>query len=155
MKKTLLMLSALSVIASAHYETYKMKTKNIGPVVSSEVVFFGDPDDFADNMEEITKAMASKAGTEVMNGLSAGAKNLASAIGGDMLSGGLTGLGIGIVIGALDGPIMKLHADQKWLHITKITDAKGNIAYEKRFIVCDKNPSLNKEEAAKIIQGVK
>lgn len=139
-------------MSSADYEIYTMMTKKIGTPVSKEELFFGELGDFAEKMEEISRSIAVHGANGALSGLSAGSESLAKGMMADGLKSGLTGFGIGIVIGALDGPIMELHADQKIMQVLRVVDGKGNVAYEKRFIVCDKHPSLSLEEARKIIE---
>ncbi|MCB5272412.1 MAG: hypothetical protein LHW56_11305 [Candidatus Cloacimonetes bacterium] len=152
MKRIFLTLWVLTLMSSADYEIYTMMTKKIGIPVTKEELFFGELGDFSEKMEEIGKSITAHGAEGALIGLSAGSESLAKGIMEDGMKSGLAGLGIGIVIGALDAPIMELYADQKIMQVLRVVDSKGNVAYEKRFIVCDKHPSLSLEEARKIIE---
>lgn len=124
MKKLLLTLTALTVMANADYEVFKSQTQNIGSVVKTEEVFFGEYTNFAKQL--------SQAGDNALKG---------ALIGG--ITGGLTSGGINMVVGFLDPFVMSLHADQKYLKVDKFTDSNGKVAFKKVMLIGDKNPSYS------------
>lgn len=133
MKKLFLTLTALSIMANADYEIFKSQTQSIGSAVKTEEVFFGSYSDFSNKL---------KTGTDqaLTNGL----------IGG--ITGGLTSGGINAVVGFLDPFVMDLHADQKYLKVVKLTDAKGKVAFKKVLFVGDKNPSYSDAQIRQLMK---
>ncbi len=124
MKKILLTLAALTIMASAQFETFKSQTQRIGSPIKTEEVFFGKYTDFSAK-------------------LSKGAKDgLSNALIGGIV-GGISMGGVYGVIGLLDPFVMDLHADQKYLKVVKLTDSKGKVAFKKVLFVGDKNPSYS------------
>ena len=133
MKKIILTLVVLTIVSNANYEIFKSQTQSIGTPIKIEELFFGPYTDFAHMLVKGTnKALT--------NGLISG------------ITGGLTSGGINAVIGFLDPFIMSLYADQKYLRILKLTDAKGNVAFKKVLFVRDKHPSYSDEKIHQLIK---
>ena len=133
MKKIILVFAVLTILANADYEIFKSQTQSIGTPVKIEEVFFGPYTDF-------THKLAKGADKALTNGLISG------------ITGGLTSGGINAVIGFLDPFVMSLYADQKYLKILKMTDAKGNVAFKKVLFVGDKHPSYSDTKIRHLIK---
>jgi len=127
MKKSILSLIALTLMANADYELFESQTKEIGEVVKTEEVYFGSYKGFGDKLAEGTKTGLQKAlFAGITNGIDAG--------------------GINLIIGFLDPFVMSLYADQNYLKVMKITDKDGDIAFKKTMLIGDKHPSYSDEE---------
>jgi len=136
MKKTLLTLMSLTIMANADYELFQTQTQEIGTAVKTEEIFFGEYTDFSKKLKEGAKGGLTKA---LFEGIS---NNLESA-------------GIGLFIGLLDPFVMSLHADQNYLKVLKLTDKDGKIAFIKTMLIGDKNPSYSDEEIRNLMKKEK
>jgi len=120
MRKTLLLLTLLTLSAFAEHTMFTNQsganlTQDINETNNTQV-FFGDYDDFGKNLLEGTSGSLSQA-----------------LIGG--ITNGVSGAGLGAIIGLLDPFVMKLHKDQKYLLVTKMIDSDGNIGFMKTMFI--------------------
>ncbi|MCK9372461.1 MAG: hypothetical protein M0P91_04630 [Sulfuricurvum sp.] len=153
MKKLLLTLSLLFMSAHADYEIIKSKSKSFSDenVTSMEIMYFGSLENYSKSVVEIQKNIAEKGTEGFLNGLSSGAESLAKGFTKAGVQSMGAGLGIGIVIGALDPFIMGFYADQTFVQVEKITLKDGSIAYSNRLFVGNKHPSYSDEEIKNLI----
>ncbi len=120
-------------------------------VQQKEVIFFGEYEEYTKSFEEIQKNMAAYGVVGIANGLSNQSANLAKGLIGEGLNAGATGLGIGLLVGALDPYIMSLYADQYYIKVYKITLKNGKTVFMNKFLVGDKNPKLSDKEVDNIL----
>ena len=120
MKKTLILLMLLTLSAFAEHTMF---TSQSGANLSEDInetnntqVYFGKYDNFGKTLREGTKSSLSQA-----------------LIGG--IANGVSGAGLGAIIGLLDPFIMNLQKDQKFLLVTKMVDSEGNVGFMKTLFI--------------------
>jgi hypothetical protein len=128
----------------ADYELFVTYTKPLSSinVIKQEVLFTGEYSDYTKLVGEINSKYAMSATGGAIAGLSSQASTMASNIGG-----AAAGLGIGIAAGLLEPVIWSALADQQFIRVVKLEDAKGNFTLKRTLLVCNKNPSLSVAQA--------
>jgi len=158
MKKLLVSIGLTTLLSSAVFGDYKVFVNKSEPfiesqVVQKEVIFFGELEDYRKSLEEIQKNIAAHGITGAASGLSNQSANLAKGLIGEGLKGAGTGLGIGLLIGALDPFVMSLYSDQYYVQVYKVKLKNGKTVFMNKFLVGDKNPKLSEEEVKNILGG--
>jgi hypothetical protein len=158
MKKILVSIGLAALLSNAAFADYKVFTNKSEPFVDSqinkkEVIFFGELEDYRKSLEEIQKNIAAHGVVAAANGLSGQSANLAKGLLGEGLKAGATGLGIGILIGALDPFVMSIYADQYYVQVYKVELKNGKTVYMNKFLVGDKHPKLSEKEVKSILGG--
>jgi len=134
MKKTLLTLSILATLANADYELFQSQTQEIGTVVKTKEVYFGEYTGFSKKLQE---------------GANSGFAQ--SLLGG--ITKGISGAGIGLVMGFIHPFAMSLQMDTKYLRVVRIEDKNGKVAFKKTmFIGANKSKKYTDEEILDIIK---
>jgi len=146
-----LLLSVNVLMADYKVFTNKSEPYSDLQVQKKEVIFFGEFKDYTKSLEKIQKNIAAYGVVGVANGLSNQSASLARGLLGEGLSAGATGLGIGLLVGALDPFIMNAYADQYYIKVYKVTLKNGKTAFMNKFLVGDKNPKLSDTEANSIL----
>lgn len=124
----------LTLVANADYEIFKSQTKDLRNIVKTEEVYFGEYNGFAKKIKEGSKGA-------FYQGLFGGIKN------------GLSGGGVGLIIGFLDPFVLGSKMDQKYLKVERVEDAKGNVAFKKiMFIGAKGGKEYSEEEIKKIMK---
>jgi len=149
MKKILIAITALTVIASAQYEIFVTKTGNAGGGKTS-IIYFGEYKDFVQDAAEIKKYVAANGVQGALTGLSSANQALAQGLLTNSAGAGLTGAGIGIVIGILDPYVMDLWADTTYYMIKRTVNGK-KVSYKKILLVSDTDMSA--EQAKQIMNS--
>ena len=130
--KKLLLLITLTLMANADYEIFKSQTKSLTNITKIKEVYFGDYNGFAKTLKEGSKGA-------LYHGLFGGIKN------------GLSGGGIGLIIGFLDPFVLGSKMDQKYLKVERIEDANGNVAFKKIMFIGAKGGKEYSEDEIKRI----
>jgi len=146
MKKILIAITALTVMASAQYEIFVTKTGNVGGKAS--VIYFGEYKDFAKNAAEVKKYVAANGIQGALTGLTGANQALAQGLLTNAGSAGLSGAGVGVLVGILDPYVMDLWADTTYYKITRRVSGK-KVSYTKVLLVSDK--SMSADEAKQIL----
>ncbi len=149
MKKIVLALIALSVIASAQYEVFVTKTGNASGGKTS-LVYFGEYKNFVQDAAAIKKYVAANGIQGALNGLTGANQALAQGLLTNSASAGLTGAGIGIVIGILDPYVMDLWADTTY-YMIKRTESGSKVSFKKILLVSD--TGMSAEQAKQIMNS--
>jgi hypothetical protein len=154
MKKVILtlLLAGSSLLADYKVFTNKSEPYSNLQIQKEEVIFFGEFEDYTKSLEEIQKNIAAYGVVGVANGLSNQSASLARGLLGEGLSAGATGLGIGLLVGALDPFVMSAYADQYYIKVYKVTLKNSKTAFVNKFLVGDKNPKLSSAEADSILE---
>ena len=158
MKKFLLSSILAAVFSQSVFADYEIFTNQSEPFKSSQIakkeaVYFGELQDYRKSLEEIQKSMALHGVNGALEGLSNQSTNLAKGLIGEGLKGAGTGLGIGLLIGALDPFVMSFYADQQFIKVYKVQLKDGRTVFMNKFFVGDKHPSYSKEEIKSILGG--
>ena len=158
MKKLLVSIGLTTLLSSAVFADYKVFVNKSEPfsesqVQKKEVIFFGELEDYRKSLEEIQKNMAARGAVGAAEGLSNQSANLAKGLVGEGLKGAGTGLGIGLLIGALDPFIMSIYSDQYYVQVYKVELNNGKTVFMNKFLVGDKNPKLSEKEVKNILGG--
>jgi hypothetical protein len=147
-----LLLSINMLMADYKVFTNKSEPYSDLQIQKEEVIFFGEFEDYTKSLEEIQKNIAAYGVVGVANGLSNQSASLARGLLGEGLSAGATGLGIGLLVGALDPFVMSAYADQYYIKVYKVTLKNSKTAFVNKFLVDDKNPKLSSAEADSILE---
>jgi len=154
MKKILMagMLLAGSSALYADCESFTSYTKPLNSinVVKKTVLFSGDYTGYTKQVGEINSKYAMSAAGGALAGVSSQAATMAGNLGG-----AAAGLGIGIAAGLLEPAIWSMLADQQFIRVEKLEDAKGNFTLKRTLLVCNKNPSISVAEANEKMKKVK
>ena len=158
MRKLLVSIGLSVLLSSSVFAEYKVFVNKSEPfvesqVVQKEVIFFGELEDYRKSLEEIQKNMATRGVLGITEGLSNQSANLAKGLIGEGLKGAGTGLGIGVLIGALDPFVMSIYSDQYYVQVYKVELKNGKTVFMNKFLVGDKNPKLSEEEVKNILGG--
>ena len=158
MKKLLVSISLSALLSSSVFADYKVFVNKSEPFSESqiqkkEVIFFGELENYRKSLEEIQKNMATRGVLGITEGLSNQSANLAKGLIGEGLKGAGTGLGIGLLIGALDPFVMSIYADQYFVQVYKVKLKNGKTVFMNKFLVGDKNPKLSEKEVKSILGG--
>jgi len=158
MKQWFLTAASVLLLSQSVWADYEIFTGKSEPfrhrqVSKKEVIFFGELESYRKSLEEIQNAMKAHGTMGVINGLSNQSANLAKGLVGEGMKAGVTGLGIGLLYGALDPYIMSFYADQQYVQVYKITLKNGKTVYMNRFFIGDKHPSLTELEIKSILGG--
>ena len=132
MKRILFTLSIFVTLVSADYTIFKSQTKEIGKIVKTDKVFFGEYSSFSKKLSEGTDDGLKRA-----------------LVGG--ITGGLSTAGLGLVIGIANNFIMSSKMDKKYLQVLKVEDEKGNIAFIKTLFIGSNDSDYTDEDVLKII----
>jgi hypothetical protein len=152
--RTILIILLLSInVLMADYKIFTNKSEPYSDlqVQQKEIIFFGEYEEYTKSLEEIQKNIAAYGVVGIANGLSNQSANLAKGLIGEGLNAGATGLGIGLLVGALDPYIMSLYADQYYIKVYKITLKNGKTVFMNKFLVGDKNPKLSNKKVDNIL----
>ncbi len=141
MKKIIIAIMALTVLASAQYETFVTKIGNARGKTS--LVYFGEYKNFVKDAASVKKYVAANGIQGALTGLSGANQALAKGLLTNSASAGLTGAGIGIVIGILDPYVMDLWADKTYFMIKRYVKGK-KVSYKKILLVSDTDMSASK-----------
>jgi len=160
MKKFLLSAILAAVFSQSVLADYEIFTNQSEPfssaqIVKKEAVYFGELQDYRKSLEEIQKSMALHGVNGALEGLSNQSANLAKGLIGEGLKGAGAGLGIGLLIGALDPFVMSFYADQQFVKVYKVQLKDGRTVFMNKFFVGDKHPEYSKEEIQTILGGTK
>jgi hypothetical protein len=148
MKKIILVIMALTALVSAQYETFVTKTgDNIGSGKTT-LVYFGEYKDFVQDAAEVKKYVAANGIQGALTGLTGANQALAQGLLTNGASAGLTGAGIGMVIGFLDPYVMDLWADTTYFMIKRI-EKGSKVSFKKVLLVSDTDMSA--DEAKQIM----
>ena len=120
-------------------------------VTERREIFFGEPADYRAKAAQIARSAALHGAMGLIEGTAAGAEAFAKGLVSEGLKGAGAGLGIGLVIGALDPFVMSLYADQHYLRVDEVRLDDGTLAWEARFFIGDKHPAYAPEEIRQII----
>lgn len=154
MKKLLMagMLLAGSTALYAECESFTSYTKPLSSIkaVKKTVLFSGDYSDYTKQVGEINSKYAMSAAGGALTGLSSQATTMVGNLGG-----AAAGLGIGLAAGLLEPAIWSMLADQQFIRVEKIEDAKGNFTLKRTLLVCNKNPSISVAKANEIMKAGK
>ena len=135
MKKILLIFLTLSFLANADYAIFKSQTKDLTNITKVKVIYFGDYNDFS----KILLKEGSKDG--FYRSLFGGIKD------------GLSGGGMGLIVGFLNPFVLNSKMDKKYLQVERIEDADGNVAFRKiMFIGAKGGKEYSEDEIKKIIK---
>jgi len=149
MKKIIIAIMALTVLASAQYETFVTKT---GPIVKggkSSVIYFGEYKNFVKDAATVKKYVAAKGIDGALTGLTGANQALAQGVLTNAGSAALTGAGIGIVIGILDPFVMDLWADTTYYMLIRTVNGKS-VSFKKILLVSDTD-DMSAEQAKQIM----
>jgi len=156
MKKSFLTALCLGVFTSslfADYEVFEGKSEPFGAnqIVSKEVIFFGELDEYSKSLRDIQKSILKHGAMGAIDGLSDQSATLAKGFLKEGFKGGATGLGIGMFYGMLNPYIMSFYADQQYIQIYSIKLKNKKTVYMYKFLVCDKHPALNEDKIKDIL----
>lgn len=141
-----MLVAALTVMASAQFETFKSQSRQIGKPVKVEEIYFGEDYKFMEVMKDKDASM-------LIGGTAAGLTAGAAALGGATLAAaGIVG-GAFVLVAAFDGPIKRSKMDQKYLLVNRITDEKGNIAFDRTLFVGSNGSDYTPEQIRTFISG--
>lgn len=145
----------LSQAASADYEIFTNQSQPFSnsQVQNEKVVFFGEVKDYRKSLEEIQKSMLAHGANGVLQGLDSQSANLANGLIGEGLKGAGAGLGIGLLIGALDPFVMSFYADQQFVKVYKVQLKDGKSVFVNKYFVGDKHPTYSKEKINELLGG--
>lgn len=149
MKKILIAVVAMTMIASAQYETFVTKTGNASGGQTT-LVYFGEYKDFVQDAAEVKKYVAANGVQGALTGLSGSNQALAQGLLTNAGGAGLTGAGIGVVIGILDPYVMDLYADTTYYMIKK-TVSGNKTSFKKILLVSD--TGMSAEQAKQIMNS--
>ena len=158
MKKILVSISLATLLSSsllADYKVFVNKSQSfeVSQAPKKEVIFFGELEDYRKSLQEIQKNIVAHGIVGAANGLSIQSANLANGLVGEGLKAGATGLGIGLLIGALDPYIMSMYADQLYIKVYKVKLNNEKTVYMNKFFVGDKFPELSEKKIKSILGG--
>ncbi len=139
---------ALSVLASAQYETFVTQTGKTTNGGTRSVLYFGEYKNFVKDAAAIQKSIAAKGANGALTGLSEANKALAQGVMTNAGSAALTGAGIGLVIGILDPIVMDLWADTTYYMLIRTVDGTS-VSFKKILLVSDVD--ISDEEAKQIM----
>ncbi len=152
MKKHILLflLFALTVQVNADCESFTnyTKAKNSISISKRTILFSGYYSDYIKQMGEINSKYAMSAAGGALAGVSSQVPTLMSGLGG-----AAAGLGIGVAAGLLEPAIWGALADQQFIRVEKLEDAKGNFTLKRTLLVCNKNPSISAAQANEKMKG--
>ena len=143
MKKIIIAIMALSVLASAQYELFVTKVGNGRG--KAQVVYFGEYKNFVKSAANVKKYVAAHGIQGALTGLTGANQALAKGLLTNAGSAGLAGAGVGI----LDPYVMDLWADTTYYKITRRVSGK-KVSYTKVLLVSDK--SMNASQAKQILK---
>jgi len=154
MFRVLLVGFLISANLFADYRIFVNKSEPFsdGNISQKKTIFFGDIKDYRKSLQEIQKNILAHGVEGAAAGLSTQSTNLAKGLLGEGLKAGVSGMGIGLLIGALDPYIMSFYADQQYIKVYKITLKNGNVAYMNKFFVGDKHPSLSADQIKAVLE---
>ena len=140
MKKLIIAFIALTVLASAQYETFVSKTGN--PRGKATLVYFGEYKNFVKDASSVKKYVAANGMNGAFRGLSASSQALAQGLLTNGLQAGAGAAGVGIIIGILDPYVMDLWADKTYYMIKRY--GKGSkVSFKKVLLVSDRSISAS------------
>jgi len=147
MKKIIIAIMALSVLASAQYELFVTKVGNGRG--KAQVVYFGEYKNFVKSAANVKKYVAAHGIQGALTGLTGANQALAKGLLTNAGSAGLAGAGVGILVGILDPYVMDLWADTTYYKITRRVSGK-KVSYTKVLLVSDK--SMSASQAKQILK---
>lgn len=123
---------------------------DISNIVEKKELFFGKQSDYFDKVEsDIKESVAANSANGVANVFKS-APNSLMAGGSEALKGGVTGLGIGLIMSGIEHVVVMWQRNPEYYKVVLLTDKNGSTAKITSLFVCD-TENYNDEEIRSLI----